>query len=124
MAGTVYTPIWEANGVKRSFLVGTANITLGDVVALDTGNANTVVTGTEALANVAIGVATECRRTNLSIANSSAQVAAVNEYVTVTMSGVMNVTANGSITTGNLISAANDGEVLAQTIGAGNYASV
>lgn len=111
MSGTVYSPILVYPGEQVSFDVLAANIALGSVVAIDAGNDMAVVTGTEALKALAIGVASACRSTSSQVGSSTQLEAVIGEKVTVVMRGVVNLTAASNITAGNTVEAANSGQV-------------
>ena len=91
MSGTVNTPILAFEADIVSFDVLAANIVLGDVVAIDAGNDMAVVTGTEALANMAIGVAESCRATSALVGSSTQEEAVIGEKVAVRLKGIVNV---------------------------------
>ena len=122
MAGTAVQNVFEKDGQYLSFLVSTAAITLGEVVAIDDSAANSVVTGTAALKAKAIGVAVSGER--FSRTSNDGEVA-VGRKVTVITRGVVNVESTAAaIDEGDLVEAADDGKVVAHTPASAGYADV
>lgn len=117
MTGTVSTPILAYEGDVVSFTVHGANITLGEVVALESNSTHNmhVCTGTAALAAKAIGVAESCRVTSALVGSSSQLTAAVGELVSVRLKGIVNVTAAGTIAPGDHVQANDAGQVITGT---------
>lgn len=120
MAGISEIGIWEKDGMYISFAAGEA-ITLGTVVRLDTSTDGQVLVGTSAGAAEAIGVAIAGYRTSRTATDN---VVASGNNVTVATRGVVNVTAGGAITVGDLVEAGATGKVVAHTDASADYASV
>lgn len=121
MSGTSVVSIFEKNGQYLSRTVKTAAITLGQCVALDTANAESVLIGTSALKTVSLGVAVSARRFSRTAIDNEV---AVDELVTVLTSGIANVTASGTITRGDYVELANAGRVATHTPGSTNHSDV
>lgn len=109
MAGTSEKSYWEQDGM---YLTQTAygTVTLGDVVELGTTE-STVVTGTS-LSTQAIGVAIAGYRASRT---STDNVVASGGYVTVATRGVVNLTAYGTVTRGQLVFAGGASLVISGT---------
>jgi len=111
--GTTVTPRWEREGDFVPLTVGTAAITLGQVVEYDTSTAGTVIIGTDATA-VPAGVAIAARRLTH---GQTDNVIAVGEKIDVATKGIVNLTASAAaITIGGLVQCAGSGEIKALTI--------
>lgn len=121
MAGTTVSSIFEKDGQYLVQTVGTAAIVLGDVVAIDASNADTIVEGTAALQKLALGVAVAARRYSRTQTDDSI---AVGEKVTVVTRGVVNITTTSGVTRGALVEAIDDGAVDTHSEASGDYASV
>lgn len=121
MAGTSEVGIWEKDGMYLSFSAG-ADITLGQVVRLDTANDMTVLVGSAAKADDAIGVAIAGYRTSRTATDN---VVASGNNVTVATRGVVNVTCTAaSVAVGDLVEAADGGLVKKHTDASAAYKKV
>lgn len=110
MVGTVETGIWERDGMYLSLKAG-ADVTLGQVVRLDTSADQQVLVGTAAQKINAIGVAIAGYRTSRTATDN---VVASGNNVTVATRGVVNVaTTAAAVAAGAYVEAADDGKVVA-----------
>ena len=116
MAGTSEVGIWEKDGMYISFAAG-ADITLGQVVALDASTDMQVLVGTAALKTKAIGVAIAGYRTSRTATDN---VVASGNNVTVATRGVVNVSCTAAaVAVGDYVEAADGGKVVKSTAAAG-----
>jgi hypothetical protein len=115
--GTTVDNIFVYDGQYLSFTVGTAAVTLGQVVKLG-AVAGEVETATNLSATKAIGVAVSTRRTSY---GQTANSAAVGDRVTVCTRGVVNVTASGTVTNGTFVEACSSGKVRTHTAATSGY---
>ena len=119
MAGTTVNTIdVYPDGKYITQIVGTAAIVLGSCVAIDASNADTVLTGTDTLKNVSLGVALSARRFSRTQTDDEV---AVGEKLTVMVRGVARVTCTGTVTRGEMVQTGDAGVVVTHSPGSATY---
>ena len=119
MSGTTSTPIFTQDGQYLTFVVGSAAVTLGDVVML---SADGTIAGATTGSTAVIGVVVNGDRISRTATDNQV---AVGSYATVLTRGVVNVNVGtGSITYGTLVEAYSTGTVQTHTPGSAAYPAV